>query len=78
MNGRVEDHAHVLKNCFFSPFVLATARRAFGLAQMGGRQIEPSRLLLDEPDISMQRPHNRGQSNACPDDPTQSVGPGTC
>ena len=35
--------------CTCSPFVFDTVRRAFGLVQCEGRQMKPSRLLLDEP-----------------------------
>ena len=34
--GRVEDHAHTLKRCYFSAFMFDTVRKAFGLAQGGG------------------------------------------
>ena len=36
--GRVEDHAHTLKRCYFSAFMFDTVRKAFGLAQGGGGQ----------------------------------------
>ena len=52
--GRVEDHAHTLKRCYFSAFMFDTVRKAFGLAQGGGGAVEPSRLLLEEPLLSLQ------------------------
>ena len=53
LDGRVEGHTHVLKNCFFSSFLFDNVRRAFGLAEWGDRKVEPSRMLLDEPLISL-------------------------
>ena len=52
--GRVEDHAHTLKRCYFSAFMFDTVRKAFGLAQGVGAAVEPSRLLLEEPLLSLQ------------------------
>jgi hypothetical protein len=54
MDGRLEDHRHVLKNCYFSGFMFDTVRKAFGLVQREGGALEPSRLLLDEPLLSLQ------------------------
>ena len=36
LDGRVEDHRHVLKNCYFSGFMFDTVRKAFGLVQREG------------------------------------------
>ena len=52
--GRVEDHAHTPKRCYFSAFMFDTVRKAFGLAQGVGGAVEPSRLLLEEPLLSLQ------------------------
>ena len=52
--GRVEDHAHTLKRCYFSAFMFDTVRKAFGVAQGVGAAVEPSRLLLEEPLLSLQ------------------------
>ena len=52
--GRVEDHAHTLKRCYFSAFMFDMVRKAFGLAQGVGVAVEPSRLLLEEPLLSLQ------------------------
>ena len=46
--GRVEDHSHALKNCYFSVVMFDTVRKAFGLVREGDRCVEPSRLLLNE------------------------------
>ena len=54
LDGRVEDHQHVLKRCFFSGFMFDTVRKAFGLVSWEGGSMEPSRLLLAAPLLSMQ------------------------
>ena len=48
LDGRVEDHSYVLKRCLFSAFMSDMVRKGFWLAQGEGRQVEPSRLLLEE------------------------------
>ena len=48
-----EDHEHVLWHCFFSAFSFDTVRKAFGVVQREGGGIEPSRLLLEEPLLSL-------------------------
>ena len=53
-DGRVEDHPHVLKRCLFSGFMFGAVRMAFGLAEGEGGGVEPSRLLLDEPQLTLQ------------------------
>ena len=45
LDGWVENHAHVLKNCFFSMIRFDTVRQAFRLVNAGMCQVEPSRLL---------------------------------
>ena len=50
----MEDHAHVLKNCCFSAFMFDTVRKAFVLVDWVGTKLEPSRLPLDRPEISLQ------------------------
>ena len=46
LDSKVEDHTHVLKNCYFAAFTFDTVRKAFGLAQgEEGGAVEPSRLL---------------------------------
>ena len=46
--GRVEDHAHTLKRCYFSAFMFDTVRKAFGLARggvgLGWVKASPGRL----------------------------------
>ena len=54
LDGRVEDHSHVLKRCYFSAFMPDTVRNALGLVQGGGQSVEPSRLLLEEAQLSLQ------------------------
>ena len=49
------DHEHVLRHCCFSAFSFDTVRKAFGVVQReGGGAVEPSRLLLEEPALSLQ------------------------
>ena len=57
LDGRVTDHAHVLKNCSFSAFGFDTVRKAVGLVDREGTKVEPSRLLLDRPEISLRTTH---------------------
>ena len=54
LDGKVEDHAHVLKNCYFSAFMFDMVRKAFGLVSWEGATLEPSRLLLDHAAVSLQ------------------------
>ena len=51
---RLEDHEHVLRHCRLSPFILDTARKAFGLAQREGGVMELSRVLFEDPALSLQ------------------------
>ena len=49
LDGRVENHEHVLQHCMFSTFMQSTVRKAFGMVDAGGVKVEPSRLLRDFP-----------------------------
>ena len=42
MDGRVENHIHVLRHCWFSPVMHDTVREAFGLVEASDRKVEPS------------------------------------
>ena len=53
LDGRVEDHEHVFCHCMFGAFMQSTVRKAFGLVESGGVQVEPSRLLRDFPLLSL-------------------------
>ena len=64
LDGRVEDHQHVLKRCFFLGFMFDTVRKAFVLVPWEGGSMEPSRLLLDAPLLSMQ-PSARRTGSTC-------------
>ena len=48
---KLEDRGHVL--CRFFAFIFDMAKKAFGLAQGEGGSVEPSRLLYDEPLLSL-------------------------
>ena len=65
LDGRVEDHQHVLKRCFFSGFMFDTVRKAFGLVSWEGGSMEPSRLLLDAPLLSMQTTQGLALGRGC-------------
>ena len=46
LDGKVEDHAHVLKKCYFPAFTFDTVQKAFGLAQgPGGGVLRAMRAL---------------------------------
>ena len=51
---RLEDHEHMLRHCRFTAFVCDTVRKGFGMVQREGENVQPSRLLLDEPALSLQ------------------------
>ena len=51
---RLEDHEHVLRHCRFLAFIFDTVRKAFGLVQREGGAVEPNKLLLEEPALSLQ------------------------
>ena len=51
---RLGDHEHVLRHCCFSAFMFDTTRKAFGRVQREGGAVEPSRLIFEEPALSLQ------------------------
>ena len=51
---KLEDHEHVLWHCRFSPFIFDTVRKAFGVVRQDQLVVEPSRVLLENPTLSMQ------------------------
>ena len=53
LDSNVEDHAHVFRHCFVSPFMFDTVRWAFGLAVSDGKAVEPSRFLHEHPLLSL-------------------------
>ena len=50
----LKDHEHVLRHCRFSAFRFDTDRKAFGMVQWEGGNVEPSRLIFEEPSLSLQ------------------------
>ena len=50
---KLEDHEHVLRHCRFSPFIFDTVRKAFGLVRQDKLVVEPSRVLLENPTLSL-------------------------
>ena len=53
LDGRVGNHEHVMRHCWFSPLVFDAVRRAFGLVITDSRQVEPNRILREEPLLSL-------------------------
>ena len=51
---KLEDHEHVLRHYRFSPFIFDTVPKAFGPVRQDKLVVEPSRVLLENPTLSLQ------------------------
>ena len=63
LNGWVENHAHVLKNCHFSIVVFDTVRWAFGLVTSGRRQVELTGQFQKNVSVILHKNHPNVESS---------------